>query len=149
MLLAIDAGNSNIVIGLIENDEIIKVFRVSTDTSKTEDEYLVSFRQLMDVYNIDYKKINGAIICSVVPPLITALKTAVKKLTGHDALIVNYKLDTGIKIDIDNPAQLGSDLIADAVAATSDYKLPVIVFDMGTATTISVIARNSRYITLR
>lgn len=146
MLLAIDAGNSNIVIGLIKNDEIINVFRVSTDTSKTEDEYLVSFRQLMDVYDIDYTKISGAIICSVVPPLITALKAAVKKLTGLDSLIVSHTLNTGLSIDIDNPAQLGSDLIADAVAATADYKLPVIVFDMGTATTISVIARGAHYL---
>ncbi|MBR2742494.1 MAG: type III pantothenate kinase [Clostridia bacterium] len=146
MLLAIDAGNSNIVVGLIENDEIIKVFRVSTDTSKTEDEYLISFRQLMDVGGVDYKKIDGAIICSVVPPIKSALTGAVKMMTGVDPLIVSAQLNTGLNIDIDNPAQLGSDLIADAVAAVNDYPLPAIVFDMGTATTISVIDRNSRYL---
>ena len=146
MLLAIDAGNSNIVVGLIENDEIIKVFRVSTDTSKTEDEYLISFRQLMDVGGVDYKKIDGAIICSVVPPIKSALTGAVKMMTGVDPLIVSAQLNTGLNIDIDNPAQLGSDLIADAVAAVNDYTLPAIVFDMGTATTISVIDRNSRYL---
>ncbi|MBQ3380015.1 MAG: type III pantothenate kinase [Clostridia bacterium] len=146
MLLAIDAGNSNIVVGLIENDEIVKVFRISTDTSKTADEYLISFRQLMDVGGVDYKKIDGAIICSVVPPIKSALTGAVKMLTGLDPLIVSAELNTGLLIDIDNPAQLGSDLIADAVAAVSDYTLPAIVFDMGTATTISVIGKDSRYL---
>ncbi len=146
MLLAIDAGNSNIVVGLIENEKIIKVFRVSTDPSKTEDEYLIAFRQLMDVGNVDYKKIDGAIVCSVVPPIKSALTGAVKKLAGIDPLIVGAGLNTGLTIDIDNPAQLGSDLIADAVAAASDYALPAVVIDMGTATTISVVGRDSRYL---
>jgi len=145
MLLAIDAGNSNIVIGLLEDENILQYFRISTDTSKTEDEYLITFRQLMDVNDIDYKKIDGAIVCSVVPPITAALKAAVKKLTGIDALVVNHTLKTGLKIDIDNPAQLGSDLIADAVAAVTNYPLPVIVFDLGTATTISVIDSEARY----
>ena len=146
MLLAIDAGNSNIVIGLLEDENILKYFRISTDTSKTEDEYLITFRQLMDVNDIDYKKIDGAIVCSVVPPITSALKAAVKKLTGIDALVVNHTLKTGLKIDIDNPAQLGSDLVVAAVAGIQEYSCPLILIDMGTATTYSVIDEKKNYL---
>ncbi len=146
MLLAIDAGNSNIVIGLIENDKILNLFRIATDTSRTEDEYYISFKQLLAAYKIDTAKIDGAIVCSVVPPLTSVLKSAINKLTGVEAVIVSHELDINVNIDIDNPAQLGCDLIADAVAAVTDYPLPVIVFDMGTATTISAIGRGAHYL---
>lgn len=146
MLLAIDVGNSNIVIGCIDNNEISHVFRMVTDISKTEYEYAVSIKNILEFDGINCDGFDGAIISSVVPPLVTVLKSAVKKLTGHNAVIVGAGVKTGMNILIDNPAQLGSDLVADGVAAIAGYKLPVIVFDMGTATTISVIDQNANFL---
>jgi type III pantothenate kinase len=146
MILAIDVGNSNIVIGYIQNDEIIQVARISTDTKKTEDEYAVILKQLTDFYQIDASEIEGAIISSVVPPVTSILKEAVRRLTNLTAIVVGSGIKTGLNIAIDNPAQLGSDLVADGVAAVAFYKTPVIVFDMGTATTISVIGHNASYL---
>ncbi|MBP1736650.1 MAG: type pantothenate kinase [Oscillospiraceae bacterium] len=146
MLLAIDVGNSNIVIGYMKNDEIIHVSRIATDTKKTEDEYAVMLKQLTDFYHIDATKIEGVIICSVVPHVTGIFKEAVRRAIGLQAIVVGAGVKTGLNIAIDNPAQLGSDLVADGVAAVAFYKTPVIVFDMGTATTISVIGHNASYL---
>jgi type III pantothenate kinase len=146
MLLALDVGNSNIVIGCIENGEIVHVFRMVTDINKTEFEYAVEMKNILEFEGIDLGTFDGAIISSVVPPLINVLKSAVKKVTGKTALVVSAGIKTGMNILIDDPATLGSDLVADGVAAMAHYKLPVIVFDMGTATTISVIDQNGSYI---
>ena len=146
MLLALDVGNSNIVIGGIENGEISHVFRMVTNINKTEYEYAVEMKSILDFEGIDTKGFDGAIISSVVPPLVNVLKTAVKKVTGKTALVVSAGIKTGMNILIDDPATLGSDLVADGVAAMTHYKLPVIVFDMGTATTISVIDKDGNFI---
>ncbi len=146
MLLAIDVGNSNIVIGCIEGGEISHVFRMVTDISKTEFEYAVSIKNILDFEGIRSDGFDGAIVSSVVPPLLTVLKTAVKKITGKTALLVGAGIKTGMNILIDDPAQLGSDLVADGVAAMTCYELPVIVFDMGTATTISVIDKRGNFL---
>jgi type III pantothenate kinase len=146
MLLALDVGNSNIVIGCIENGEITHVFRMVTNISKTEFEYAVEMKNILEFEGLDLKAFDGAIISSVVPPLVNVLKGAVKKITGKTALVVSAGIKTGMNILIDDPATLGSDLVADGVAAMAHYKLPVIVFDMGTATTISVIDQNGNFI---
>ena len=146
MLLALDVGNSNIVIGCIENGEITHVFRMVTNISKTEFEYAVEMKNILEFEGLDLKAFDGAIISSVVPPLVNVLKAAVKKITGKTALVVSAGIKTGMNILIDDPATLGSDLVADGVAAMTHYKLPVIVFDMGTATTISVIDQNGNFI---
>lgn len=146
MLLALDVGNSNIVIGCIDNNEISHVFRMVTDISKTEYEYAVGIKNILEFEGISCSGFDGAIISSVVPPLVTVLKTAVNNLTGLNALIVGAGVKTGMNILIDNPAQLGSDLVADGVAVIGTYKLPAIVFDMGTATTISVIDENASFL---
>jgi type III pantothenate kinase len=145
MLLAIDVGNSNIVIGCIDNGEISHVFRMVTDLSKTEYEYAVSIKSILEFEGIRGDGFDGAIISSVVPPLVNVLKIAVKNLTGHNAVVVGAGVKTGLNILIDNPAQMGSDLVADAVAAIATYKLPIIIFDMGTATTISAIDQNGNH----
>lgn len=139
MLLAIDVGNSNIVIGCIDGGEISHVFRMVTDNSKTEFEYAVGIRSILEFEGIRCAGFDGAIISSVVPPLSNVMKTAVKKITGKTAIIVGAGVKTGLNILLDDPGQMGSDLVANGVAALNTYKLPVIVFDMGTATTISVI----------
>ena len=146
MLLALDVGNSNIVIGCIESGDISHVFRMVTDNSKTEYEYAVGIKNILEFQGIRCDEFDGAIISSVVPPMVNVLKSAVKSITGRTALVVGAGVKTGMNILIDDPAQLGSDLVADGVAAIAGYKLPVIVFDMGTATTISVINEHGNYL---
>jgi type III pantothenate kinase len=113
--------------------------RLRTDTTKTSDEYCIDLKMLLEVYGIDPTQIEGAIIGSVVPQVLNSMKTAVKKLTGKDALVVGPGLKTGLKIQIENPNQVGADLVAGAVAALRSYAPPLIVVDMGTATTMTVL----------
>lgn len=146
MILAIDVGNTHIVIGCIDGLEIRNISRMATNILRTEIECAIKIRQLLEFDGIDHAGFEGAIISSVVPPLTGTLRSAVKILTGHSALVVGSGIKTGLNILIDNPAQLGSDLVAAGVAAVHSYALPVIVFDMGTATTISVIDENSNFL---
>lgn len=146
MILAIDIGNTNIVVGGCDNDKIVFVERISTDTSKTELEYVVKFHALIDIYNIKMDAFKGAIISSVVPPLNHIIVTAVKKFFGIDPILVGPGIKTGINILMDNPATVGSDLIVNAVAGMEKYGYPLIMIDMGTATTISVLDDKKNYI---
>lgn len=146
MILALDVGNTNIVIGCLDDDRIYFVGRLATDRSRTDDEYAISFKNLMELNGIEPQQLAGCIISSVVPPLIRILELAVEKATGRTPLIVGPGLKTGLNIKIDNPAQLGSDLVVAAVAALHQYQPPLIIFDMGTATTVSVIDRNKTYL---
>ena len=146
MILALDVGNTNIVVGCIQNNEILFEGRLASDRDKTMDEYAINFKILFDIYNIDITKVEGAIISSVVPPLTDNLKKAIYKVTGHKALVVGPGIKTGLNILMDNPGQLGADLVVDAVAAIQEYTAPLIIFDMGTATTCSVIDKNKNYI---
>ena len=146
MILALDVGNTNIVIGCLDDDKIYFVGRLATDRSRTDDEYAISFKNLMELNGIDTRHITGSIISSVVPPLIHILELAVEKSIGRTPLVIGPGLKTGLNIKIDNPAQLGSDLVVDAVAAIHQYNPPLIIFDMGTATTVSVIDNNKNYL---
>lgn len=147
MLLAIDIGNSNVVMGCLnENNEVIRLFRMVTDLKKTEDEYAAGMKTILEYSGLDCNKIEGAIICSVVPPLTEIFHRAVEKLIGVRALVVGAGVKTGLNIMIENPASLGSDIVAASVAAMAEFPLPVIVFDMGTATTITVVDKGNKYI---
>lgn len=146
MLLAIDVGNTNIVIGCIGESGISKVFRMLSDLSKTEDEYAIGIKQILEFNGFDCSKFDGAIISTVVPPLLEVLKSAIKRLTGLDALVVGAGLKTGMNIVLDDPGELAGDLVASSVAALETYKPPIIIFDMGTATTIVAIDKNGRYL---
>lgn len=147
MILAIDIGNSNVVIGCLdENNQTIKQFRMVTDLKKTEDEYASGMRTILEYNDVDCDGFDGAIICSVVPPLTETFRTAVRNVTGHRALVVGAGLKTGLNIMIENPASLGSDLVAVSVGAMADYPLPVIVLDMGTATTITVVDDGNKFL---
>ncbi len=146
MILAIDVGNSNIVIGCCEDGKIAFSERISTSRENTALEYAISFKTILELYNIKQNEIDGAIISSVVPSVTTTIKLAIKKIAGIDTKIVGPGTKTGLNIIIDNPAQLGSDLVVDAVAGISEYKLPLIIFDMGTATTASVIDSKGSYL---
>lgn len=146
MILAIDMGNSNIVIGCIDDEKTYFVERLSTDKSKTALEYAMGFKTVLELYSIDSINIDGAIISSVVPPLTNVLAEAVKKIIGKLPMIVGPGLKTGLNIHMDNPRQVGSDLIVDAVAGLSEYGAPLIIIDMGTATTMSVVDKNKNYV---
>lgn len=146
MILAVDVGNTNIVIGCIEQEKIFFVERVSTNISKTELEYVVEFKTLLDIYQIEVKEITGCIISSVVPPLNNIVRSAMEKLLHIKPLLVGPGVKTGLNILMDNPGQVGSDLIVNAVAGVHYYGAPIIMIDMGTATTISVVDEKKNYI---
>ena len=141
MILAIDIGNSNIVLGCIENCHILFEARMATDRIKTADQYCAELKTMLELFRVDPAQIGGSILSSVVPPVQQVMVRAVERLTGKPCLTVGPGLKTGLHIRIDNPAQAGSDLIVGAVAAIEAYGAPLCVIDLGTATTISVIDR--------
>lgn len=146
MILAIDVGNTNIVIGCAIDNKILFRERISTNQTATDLEYTAVIKTAFELNSIDPKAIDGAIISSVVPSVTATLKKAVEKYTGARVLTVGPGIKTGLSIRIDNPAQLGSDLVVDAVAGINEYPVPMIIIDMGTATTMSVIDKNKNYI---
>lgn len=146
MILAVDIGNTNIVIGCIEQGKVYFVERVSTNISKTELEYVVEFKTLLDLYQIRVDEITGSIIASVVPPLNNIVRSAMEKLLHRSPLVVGPGVKTGLNILMDNPGQVGSDLIVNAVSALKYYGAPIIIIDMGTATTISVVDEKKNYV---
>lgn len=139
MLLAVDIGNTNITIGLYKNDELIFVSRLATERRRMPDQYAAELSAILNLHLINTPQFSGAIISSVVPELTGTIKTAVEFITKTTPLIIGPGVKTGLNIRIDNPAQLGADLVAGAVGAISKYELPCLVLDMGTATKISVI----------
>ena len=139
MILAIDIGNSNIVIGGVKEEEIIFEARLRTETTKTSDQYCVDLKIILDVYGVDREEIEGTIIASVVPQVLNSMQTAVKKLTGKPCMVVGPGLKTGLNIRLENPGQTGADLVVGCVAALKEHKPPMIVVDMGTATTMVVL----------
>ena len=146
MILTIDIGNSNIVIGGVENDEIVFEARLRTESTKTSDQYCVDLKILMEVYGVNSKEIEGTIIASVVPQVLNSMRTAIQKLTGKVPLVVGPGLKTGLNILLENPGQTGADLVAADVAALREHKPPLILIDMGTATNISVLDKNGAHI---
>lgn len=147
MILAIDVGNTNIVLGLIENGEIRSVTpRIATDVKKTDYEYAASIGSVLDFVGVDVSQVEGAILSSVVWPLTATLQSTVKLLTGKSPLVVGKGLKTGLNICIDDPGQVGADLVVGAVAALSLAEPPLIVIDMGTATTLTAVDANGRFI---
>lgn len=146
MLLAIDIGNTNIVFGCVnENDEVMLFERISTNHSATAAEYAVLMRNILLMNDFSISDIDAAIMSSVVPSVTATVRMAVRKLFEVDVMVVGPGVKTGLNILIDNPAQLGSDQAVDAVAAISQYPVPLIIIDMGTATTVSVVDKNKNY----
>lgn len=146
MILAIDIGNTNIVLGCMEGSRIVVEARMATDLVKTSDQYCVELKSLLRLYEVDLAAIEGVIISSVVPPVLNSCKTAVRKLTGKTPMVVGPGIKTGLNIQMENPAQIGSDLIVAAVAALSRFAPPLIIIDMGTATTITAIDKTGAYV---
>lgn len=146
MILAIDAGNTHIVLGCLEGDSIRFTARLCTDRAKTRDEYALLFRSLFDLHHIDPGTAEGAVLSCVVSELTDVLCQAAATVTGKKVLVVGSGIKTGLNIKIDDPGQLGADLVVGAVAATEKYPKPMIIFDMGTANTMSVIDREGRFL---
>lgn len=146
MILAIDVGNTNIVIGCMEGSNVLFTERLSTDTVKTSLEYAILFRVALELHKIDPAVVEGVIISSVVPPITPVIRTALRKITGRKAIVLGPGIKTGLSIRIDDPASVGADLVAGAAGALAKYKPPLVVIDMGTATTLSVVDRDSNYL---
>lgn len=146
MILAVDIGNSNIVLGGMEGQKIIFEARVRTDSTKTSDEYCIDLKNILDIYGVERSAVEGAIVASVVPQVLNSIKTAIKKLTGKNSLVVGPGLKTGLNIKVENPSQTGADLVVGAVAALREHKPPMIVIDMGTATTMIVLDETGAFI---
>lgn len=145
MILAIDTGNTNIVLGCVENRRIRAVARMATDVHRTDYEYAVAMKEVLEFAGFKPEDFEGAILSSVVWPLTSTLQSAVKLLIGAEVLTVGKGLKTGLDIRIDDPGQIGADLVVGAVAALQLHHPPLIVIDMGTATTISVIDAQGRF----
>lgn len=142
MILTVDIGNSNIVLGGVEGENIVFEARLRTDSTKTSDEYSIDLKMILEVNRVSTDAIEGSIVASVVPPVLNSIQTAIKKLTGKNCLVVGPGLKTGLNIAIENPAQTGADLVVGSVAALREHKPPMIIVDMGTATTMVVLDKS-------
>lgn len=145
MLLAIDIGNTNLTIGLFENDKLTFLARLATDAKRTAEQYAVEISQTAALEKKSISTVDGAIISSVVPELTSEIKRAVFILSGVVPKVLGPGLKNGLNIKIDNPSQLGADLVAGAVAAVNKYPMPCLVMDLGTATKISVLDKDGIY----
>ncbi len=146
MLLAIDIGNTNVTFGAFEGEHIKATWRVSTAIHRMPDEYANLMLSLMERQGVKAAQIDDVVICSVVPPLLLIFEEVCKKYLRKTPLVVEAGVKTGVRIDMDNPREVGPDRIVNAVAAHHLYGGPVIVIDMGTATTMDVVAKGGKYI---
>lgn len=146
MILAIDIGNTNIVLGCGEGKTIAFRERISTKHTATDLDYAVAIKTALEMNRLDPSRITGAILSSVVPGVTNTFRQAVEKYLGVKPLVVGPGIKTGLSIRIDNPAQLGSDLVVESVAAIQEYAAPMVIVDMSTATTFSVIDKNRNYL---
>ena len=146
MILTIDIGNSNIALGGVQENDIVFRAKIRTEASKTSDEYCVDLKILLDVNEISTKDIEGSIICSVVPQVLNSFQTAICKLLGRKSLVVGPGLKTGLNSLLENPGQTGADIVAADVGALREFRPPLVVVDMGTATTLAVVDQNGAHI---
>ena len=145
MLLVIDIGNTNITLGVFENDKIVQSWRLSTEHGRTEDEYGIFLKSLLRETNLD-TKVTNAVISSVVVQLTERIEVALKKYLGINSLIISHKIKTNVTLKTDNPSQIGADRIVNACAAATLYKAPAIVVDFGTATSFDIVNGQNEFI---
>ncbi|MCC3145840.1 type III pantothenate kinase [Halanaerobium sp. Z-7514] len=146
MILTMDIGNTNTVLGLYEGDELTTHWRISTNRSKTPDEYGILFRNLFESENIKSDSVNSIIISSVVPPILRILKKTSYRYFGLNPLVIGPGVKTGMNIKTDNPKEVGADRIVNAVAASQLYSGPLIIVDFGTATTFCAVSAKGEYL---
>ena len=145
MLLVIDVGNSNIVLGIYDGEKLLKDWRVSTDKSKTTDEYGILVNDLFRLSKIPFENVKGIIISSVVPTLTGVLEKLSLQYFGFKPYTVGPGIKTGMPILYDNPREVGADRIVNAVAGFEKYKSPLIIVDFGTATTFDYVNKKGEY----
>lgn len=146
MMLAVDIGNTNIVLGVYKQRELLHHFRLSTARQSTVDEYGVLIHNLFTMSGIVVNQVEGVIISSVVPPLVQTIVDMCVKYIGKDPLLVGPGIKTGLNLRYENPREVGADRIVNAVAAIEQYKCPLVVVDFGTATTFDCIDSGSNYL---
>ena len=146
MILAVDIGNTNIVVGCIHGEEICFVERLSTVSTRTELEYAISFKNVLEMYGVSIEDLDGGIISSVVPPVTNIVKHSMEKILNQKVMLIGPGVKTGLNVLMDDPRQVGSDRIVNAVAVVHEYPVPAAIIDMGTATTICVVDGKKNYI---
>lgn len=144
MLLAADIGNTNITVGVFDNKVLVNTWNLSSDKNKTEDEYGIFLKSIIEVAGLE-KKLKAAVISSVVLPLTEKFKIAVDKYLKIPVLVISHKTNNGIILDVETPREVGCDRIANASAAYKLYKAPSVVVDFGTATNFDVITADGRF----
>lgn len=145
-LLVIDVGNTNITVGIFQNDDLLMIGRLSTDVARTDDETALLISGLITSKGITHQEISHVAMCSVVPPITTKVFSAVEKLTGVTPMLVGPGIKTGIRVNYDRTQDVGTDRIVDAVAALTVYGGPAIVVDIGTATVFDAITSEGEYL---
>ena len=146
MILLFDVGNTNIVLGVYDERTLTHHWRVSTDKSRTVDEYAVVIKNLFDFSGLTFQKMSAVVISSVVPPVMPTLEALARKYFGVEPLVVGPCVKTGMPIVYDNPREVGADRIVNAVAAYSKYGGPLVIVDFGTATTFCVVSKRGEYL---
>ena len=146
MILAVDVGNTNIVLGFLEGEKLINECRLSTAADDSAEEYAIKLNSIFEICKIDVNDIEGCVLSSVVPPLNRTISKALMIITGKRPIVVGPGVKTGLNIKINNPAELGADMVVGAVAGIAKYPCPQIIFDLGTATTASVIDSKGAFI---
>ncbi len=146
MLLAIDIGNTNVVLGVFDKDKLVENWRVGTKTQITPDEYAMIFKDLFNFAGLDFKQIDGVIISTVVPPLLPVMIEMSRKYFRIEPMVVTHEIATGITIRYDNPKEIGADRIVNAASAYKLYGGPIIIVDFGTATTFCAVTGNGEYL---
>lgn len=146
MLLVIDVGNTNTVLGVYEGKKLLAIWRMGTDKEKTSDEFGMFFVTLFNHEKLDMEQVEAVIIASVVPPIMYSLEHAIKKYFKLAPLLVGPGIKTGMNIKYENPREVGSDRIVNAVAALELYGGPLIIVDFGTATTFCAISSKGEYL---
>lgn len=145
MLLTIDVGNTNITMGIFENNLLLGSFRLTTTILRTSDEYGIAFQSFFKKIDIDHQQIEGVIISSVVPKIMYSLINSIKKYVNVEPFVIGPGIKTGIKINADNPKEVGADRIVNAVAAYNIYKRNCLIVDFGTATTFDYISKEGEF----
>ncbi len=146
MLLAVDIGNTNVVFGIYDGEQLVRTFRFNTVRARTADEHGVLLNQMLALHGLDPQRVEAAILASVVPPLTDVMAIAIEHVIGHQPLVVSPELATGITVLYDNPKDVGADRIVNAVAAYERTRGGVIVVDFGTATTFDCVSPKAEYL---
>ncbi len=145
LIFVLDVGNTNIVLGVYEEDELKYHWRAETNRNKTEDEYGMIVKNLFEHVGMSFKDVDGIIISSVVPPIMFSLERMCQKYFGITPLIVGPGMKTGLNIKYENPREVGADRIVNAVAAINEYGGPLVIVDFGTATTFCYVNDDLQY----